>query len=45
MVVILQTTFLGAFPKQTRFYGPRPAANCDFNHNFEHGNATTAKVL
>ena len=22
----------------------RPVANCDFNHNFEHGNATTAKA-
>ena len=38
-------TFHGAFPKQTGFYGPNEAvANCDFNHHFEHGNATTAKV-
>ena len=22
----------------------RPVANCDFNHNVGHGNATTAKV-
>ena len=22
----------------------RHVANCDFNHNFEHGNATTAKM-
>ena len=22
-----------------------PVANCDFNHNCQHGNATTAKVV
>ena len=44
-IITSQSTFLGAFTKQTRFYGPNEAvANGDFNHNFEHGNATSAKV-
>ena len=41
----LQTTFHSAFPKQTRLMAlMRPVANCDFNHNSEHGKATTANV-